>query len=350
MKRALITGITGQDGSYLTELLLSKGYEVHGIIRRSSTFNTGRIDHLYRDPHEQDVRLHLHYGDMADSSALQRVVAAVAPHEIYNLAAQSHVRVSFDAPEYTADVTGVGALRMLEAAKRCAPEARFYQASSSEMFGNSELQQSESTPMRPCSPYAAAKLYAFNVSRNYRDAYSMFVVNGILFNHESERRNETFVSRKITRGVARIAHGRQEHLYLGNLDAWRDWGHAEDYVEAMWRMLQHDEPLDLVIGTGKTFRVRAFVQRALERAGLGDDVERYVRFDARYLRPNELSLLHADPRRAEKTIGWTATTTFCDLVDRMVSHDMLLETHGETWEREVNRRRADQVRASTKSE
>lgn len=322
-KRALITGITGQDGSYLAELLLSKGYEVHGIIRRSSSFNTGRIDHLYRDRHADDVRLLLHYGDLTDASSLETILSKVMPHEVYNLAAQSHVRVSFDMPEYTADVSGLGALRLYEAVRRTSPSTRVYQASTSELYGKVvETPQSETTPFYPRSPYAAAKAFAFHSARNYREAYGLYVCNGILFNHESERRGETFVTRKITRAVGRIKHGLQDKLYLGNLDSKRDWGHASDYVEAMWLMLQQDEPEDFVIGTGETHSVREFLELACELAGV--DADRHVEFDRRYLRPTEVDLLLADPSKARKKLGWKTKVSFPELVRRMVEHDVEL--------------------------
>lgn len=322
-KRALITGVTGQDGSYLAELLLEKGYEVHGIIRRSSSFNTERIDHLYQDRHDDGVRLFLHYGDMTDASSLETIVSKVRPHEVYNLAAQSHVRVSFDMPEYTADVSGVGALRLYEAIRRTSPDTRVYQASTSELFGKViETPQKETTPFYPRSPYAAAKAFAFHAARNYREAYGLYVCNGILFNHESERRGETFVTRKITRAIGRIKHGLQEKLYLGNLDAKRDWGHAADFVEAMWLMLQQDEPEDFVIGTGETHSVREFLELACEVAEL--DPDEHVEFDKRYLRPTEVDLLLADPTKAREKLGWTPKISFPELVKRMVDHDMKL--------------------------
>jgi GDPmannose 4,6-dehydratase len=323
MKRALITGITGQDGSYLTELLLAKGYEVHGIIRRSSSFNTERIDHLYKDPHDRGVRLRLHYGDLNDASSLQSIVAEVQPDEVYNLGAQSHVRVSFDIPEYTAEVTALGALRLLEAVRKMSVRAKFYQASSSELYGKvAEIPQRETTPFHPRSPYAAAKAYAFYAAQNYREAYGMFVCNGILFNHESERRGETFVTRKITRAVGRIKHGLQRELYLGNLDAKRDWGHAEDYVEAMWLMLQEDTPDDYVIGTGETHSVREFLELAFGAAGL--DWQEHVRIDPRYFRPAEVDVLLADPTRAKDKLGWKPKVGFEALVRRMVASDLEL--------------------------
>lgn len=322
-KRALITGVTGQDGSYLAELLLKKGYEVHGIIRRSSSFNTGRIDHLYKDRHAADVKLFLHYGDMADASGLETILGRVKPDEIYNLAAQSHVRVAFDMPEYTADVTGLGALRLFEAVRRNGLETRVYQASTSELFGKVvESPQSETTPFYPRSPYASAKAFAFHSARNYREAYGMFVCNGILFNHESERRGETFVTRKVTRAVGRIKHGLQDKVYLGNLDAKRDWGHASDFVEAMWLMLQQDEPEDFVIGTGETHSVREFVELAFDLAGI--DAKKHLEFDARYLRPTEVDLLLADPSKARAKLGWAPKVSFPELVRRMVEHDIEL--------------------------
>ncbi|MDC0748392.1 GDP-mannose 4,6-dehydratase [Polyangium mundeleinium] len=323
MKRALITGITGQDGSYLAELLLGKGYEVHGIIRRSSSFNTERIDHLYRDPHERGVRLFLHHGDLNDASSLQSILAEVQPDEIYNLGAQSHVRVSFDIPEYTGEVTALGAIRLLEAMRKMRVAARFYQASSSELYGKvAEIPQRETTPFHPRSPYAAAKAYAFYVAQNYREAYGMHVSNGILFNHESERRGETFVTRKITRAVGRIKQGLQRELWLGNLDARRDWGHAEDYVEAMWRMLQQEQADDYVIGMGETHAVREFLELAFRHAGL--DWQEYVRIDPKYFRPAEVDVLLADPTKAREKLGWTPKVTFPELVRRMVDSDVEL--------------------------
>jgi len=322
-KRALITGITGQDGSYLAELLLEKGYEVHGIIRRSSSFNTGRIDHLYKDRHADDVKLYLHYGDLSDASGLETILSVARPDEVYNLAAQSHVRVSFDMPEYTANVTGLGALRLFEAVRRTSPKTRVYQASTSELYGKVlETPQSETTPFYPRSPYAAAKAMAFYAGRNYREAYGMYVCNGILFNHESERRGETFVTRKITRAIGRIKHGLQEKLYLGNLDAKRDWGHAADFVEAMWLMLQQDEPEDFVIGTGETHTVREFLEMACDIAGI--DADKHVEFDKRYLRATEVDLLHADPTKAREKLGWQTKVSFPELVRRMVEHDIEL--------------------------
>jgi GDPmannose 4,6-dehydratase len=323
VKRALITGITGQDGSYLTELLLAKGYEVHGIVRRSSSFNTERIDHIYKDPHESGVRLHLHYGDLNDASSLQSIVAEAKPDEIYNLGAQSHVRVSFDIPEYTGEVTGLGTIRLLESIRKTGVACKFYQASSSELYGKVvETPQRETTPFHPRSPYAAAKAYSFYVAQNYREAYGMFVCNGILFNHESERRGETFVTRKITRAVGRIKHGLQKEVFLGNLDAKRDWGHAADYVEAMWLMLQQDEPDDYVVGTGETHSVREFLELAFDRAGL--PWQEHVKIDPRYFRPAEVDLLLADPTKAKTKLGWKPKVSFQELVHRMVDADLEL--------------------------
>ena len=333
MKTALITGITGQDGSYLAELLLSKGYEVHGIIRRASTFNTHRIDHLYEDPHESDTRLHLHYGDLTDGSQISRVIRTIRPDEIYNLGAQSHVAVSFSQPEYTANVDGLGVTRLLEAVREAEIDMRLYQAGTSEMFGDSPPPQTETTPFRPRSPYAAAKVYAHWLVANYREAYDMFAVNGIMFNHEGERRGETFVTRKITRAVADILAGHQKHLYLGNLDAARDWGYAKDYVEAMWLMLQAEEPEDYVIGTGTARTVRDFCDAAFSLVGL--NWEDFVRIDQSYLRPTEVEFLQADASKARKQLGWEPTTTFTELVGLMLESDLenvglTLETAGET--------------------
>ena len=323
MKRALITGITGQDGSYLAELLLEKGYEVHGVIRRSSSFNTGRIDHLYADPHESSRRLVLHHGDLSDASGLQSIIAEARPDEVYNLGAQSHVRVSFDTPEYTAEVTGLGTVRVLEAVRRSGLPAKVYQASSSELYGKVvETPQRETTPFHPRSPYACAKAYAFYIGQNYREAYGMFVCNGILFNHESPRRGETFVTRKITRAVGRIKHGLQDKLYLGNLDAKRDWGHARDYVEAMWLMLQQPTSDDYVIGTGETHPVSEFLNLAFEMAGL--DATKHVEIDPKYFRPSEVDLLLADPTKANETLGWKPKTPFLELVREMVDNDLEL--------------------------
>lgn len=323
MKKALITGITGQDGSYLAELLLSKGYEVHGIIRRASSFNTARIDHLYTDPHINGVRLFLHYGDIADSTNLIKLLYRIQPDEIYHLAAQSHVRVSFDVPEYTGDVTGLGTIRILEAIRETGLKSRFYQASSSEMFGKvRETPQSERTPFYPRSPYGAAKVYAYWATVNYREAYGMFAANGILFNHESPRRGETFVTRKITRAVARIKANLQDKLYLGNLDAKRDWGYAREYVEAMWLMLQQDEPDDYVIATGETHSVSEFLTEAFSYADL--DWRDYVEIDSKYLRPSEVELLVGDASKARQALGWEPKVTFKDLVRLMVDADMSL--------------------------
>jgi GDPmannose 4,6-dehydratase len=320
-KKALITGITGQDGSYLAELLLDKGYEVHGLVRRSSSFNTHRIDHLYQDMHEDDLRLFLHYGDLNDASSLNRVIEKVAPDEIYNLAAQSHVKVSFDVPEYTGEITGLGTLRLLEAIRETEVPARFYQASSSEMFGLvQEVPQSEKTPFYPRSPYGAAKVYSYWIVTNYREAYGIHASNGILFNHESPRRGETFVTRKITRAVANIKAGFQDKLYLGNLDAKRDWGFAGDYVEAQWRMLQQDEAEDFVIATGETHTVGEFAERAFARVGL--DSKDYVEIDPRYYRPTEVELLIGDASKAKEKLGWEPQISFEGLVDMMVDADV----------------------------
>ena len=320
MKKAFITGITGQDGSYLAELLLAKGYEVHGLIRRASTFNTKRIDHLYEDPHAQDKRLFLHYGDLTDGSRLVTLLASIQPAEVYHLAAQSHVRVSFDEPEYTGDTTGMGTTRLLEAIRMIGLDCRFYQASSSEMFGATPPPQNEDTPFYPRSPYGAAKLYGYWMTRNYREAYDMFAVNGILFNHESPRRGETFVTRKITRAVAAIKLGRQDRLYLGNLDACRDWGYAPEYVEGMWRMLQHDTPADYVIATGTSYSVKDFVARAFDHVGL--DWEQYVDYDARYVRPTEVDSLIGDASKAMTELGWKAQVHVPELVQIMVDADL----------------------------
>ena len=320
MKKAFITGITGQDGSYLAELLLAKGYEVHGLIRRASTFNTKRIDHLYEDPHAQDKRLFLHYGDLTDGSRLVTLLASIQPAEVYHLAAQSHVRVSFDEPEYTGDTTGMGTTRLLEAIRMIGLDCRFYQASSSEMFGATPPPQNEDTPFYPRSPYGAAKLYGYWMTRNYREAYDMFAVNGILFNHESPRRGETFVTRKISRAVAAIKLGRQDRLYLGNLDACRDWGYAPEYVEGMWRMLQHDTPADYVIATGTSYSVKDFVARAFDHVGL--DWEQYVDYDARYVRPTEVDSLIGDASKATTELGWKAQVHVPELVQIMVDADL----------------------------
>ncbi len=320
-KRALITGISGQDGSYLAELLLEKGYEVHGIVRRSSSFDTERIDHLfYQDPHESGTRLFTHYGDLGDALVLTKLLYELQPEEIYNLGAQSHVRVSFDIPEYTFDITAAGTLRLLDAMRESGVEARFYQASSSEMFGAAPSPQSEATPFHPRSPYGVAKVAAFWATVNYREAYEIFAVNGILFNHESPRRGETFVTRKITRAVARIAAGLQDKLYLGNLDAKRDWGYAPDYVEAMWQMLQVDEPEDFVIATGETHSVREAVEIAFGRQGL--DPEDHVEIDPRYYRPSEVDELHGDASKAREKLGWEPKVKFKELVELMVDADV----------------------------
>jgi len=319
-KKALVTGISGQDGSYLAELLLDKGYEVHGIVRRSSSFNTDRIDHLYHDPHEKGVRLFTHYGDLSDPVALTKLLYELQPEEIYHLGAQSHVRVSFDIPEYTFDVTGAGTLRLLEAIRESGVTTRFYQASSSEMYGSAEPPQSEGTPFHPRSPYAVAKVAAYWAAVNYREAYGMFASNGILFNHESERRGETFVTRKITRAVARIKHGLQDKLYLGNLDAQRDWGYAPDYVEAMWKMLQVDEPDDFVVATGESHSVREFLERAFRHAGL--EWEPHVEIDPRYFRPSEVDALLGDATKARDKLGWAPRVGFEELVRIMVDADL----------------------------
>lgn len=324
MKKALISGITGQDGSYLAELLLAKGYEVHGIVRRASTFTTERIDHIYQDPHESHLRLKLHYGDMADGTGLRRILETVEPDEIYNLAAQSHVRVSFDQPEYTADVVGTGALRLLEALRdysdRKGKAVKLYQAGSSEMFGAANPPQNEATAFYPRSPYAVGKVAGYWFGVNYREAYNLFVCNGILFNHESPRRGETFVTRKITRAVGRIKLGLQDKLYLGNLDSRRDWGFAGDYVDCMWRMLQQDEPDDYVVATGKAYSVRDFLEAAFGCAEL--DYKEFVEFDSRYLRPTEVDHLLGDASKAKEKLGWEPTVGFEELVQMMVDHDM----------------------------
>ena len=337
-KRALITGVTGQDGAYLAELLLGKGYEVHGVKRRSSSFNTERVDHLYQDPHERDLRFVLHYGDMTDATNLIRIVQEVQPEEIYNLAAQSHVQVSFETAEYTANADALGTLRLLEALRILGLErsCRFYQASTSELYGDAPAPQDEDTPFRPRSPYAAAKLYGYWITRNYRDAYGIHASNGILFNHEGPTRGETFVTRKISRAVAAIEQGKQDCLYLGNLDALRDWGHARDYVEGMWRILQQEAPDDYVLATGESHSVREFVELAFGEIGVeiewqGEGVEETgidaasgqtrVRIDPRYFRPTEVDALRGDPSKAERVLGWTATTSFEELVREMVNAD-----------------------------
>jgi GDPmannose 4,6-dehydratase len=319
-KRALITGITGQDGSYLAELLISKGYEVHGLIRRSSTFNTERIDHIYVDPHDPKAKLFLHYGDITDSGQLTNLIYNVQPDEIYHLAAQSHVRVSFDMPEFTGDVTAIGTTRMLEAIRRSGIKTKFYQASSSEMFGDAPALQNEETAFRPRSPYAAAKVYAYWMVRNYREGYGMFAVNGILFNHESPRRGETFVTRKVTRALPRIKFGLQDKLFLGNLEAKRDWGYAPDYVEAMWLMLQQDDPDDYVIATGETHSVKEFLEEAFDYMEL--DWRSYVETDPRYLRPLEVEFLQGDASKAKRRLKWESKVRFKELVRIMVDADV----------------------------
>jgi len=346
MKKALITGITGQDGSYLAELLLAQGYEVHGLIRRASTFNTQRIDHVYRDPHGngEKVDFYLHYGDVASTGNLVELIYNVRPDEVYHLAAQSHVRVSFDLPEYTGDITGLGTMRILEAIRKSGIQARFYQASSSEMFGCAPPPQNETTAFEPQSPYAAAKVYAYWVTRNYREAYDLFACNGILFNHESPRRGETFVTRKITRALAAIRAGRQKKLYLGNLDAKRDWGYAPDYVAAMWKMMQQEKAEDFVIGTGESHSIREFLTEAF--GYLNMDWQEFVEIDPRYFRPTEVDYLLADPSRARTVLGWEPRVYFKDLVRIMVDADLeliglespgegrrILETHHGKWHR-----------------
>jgi len=328
MKRALITGITGQDGSYLAELLLSKGYEVHGLIRRASTFNTERIDHLYKDFHDPNARVYLHYGDLSVSGQLTDLLSEVQPDEIYNLGAQSHVRVSFDMPEYTGDITGLGTLRLLEAIRKTAIKTKFYQASSSEMFGAAPPPQSEQTPFQPQSPYAAAKVYAFYVVKNYRDAYKLFACNGILFNHESPRRGETFVTRKVTRAATRIILGLQQKLYLGNTKAKRDWGYAGDYVEAMWLMLQQDNPDDYVIALGETHSVSEFVEKVFQKLDL--DYREYVEVDPRYFRPTEVDVLLGDSSKARKNLNWQPKVSFEKLIDMMIQADMDLAAREKT--------------------
>jgi len=348
MKKVLITGITGQDGSYLTEFLLSKGYEIHGIIRRSSTFNTHRIDHLYVDPHNPNARLFLHYGDLSDPGLLTEIIYNIQPDEIYNLGAQSHVRVSFDLPEYTGDITGLGVTRLLEAIRRSKIKTKFYQASSSEIFGNAPAPQNEMTPFYPRSPYAIAKLYAYWMTVNYREAYNLFACNGILFNHESPRRGETFVTRKITRGLAHILAGKEKKIYLGNIYAKRDWGFAPEYVEAMWKILQLEKPEDFVIGTGEAHSVKEFVENAFNYAGIeiawkGDGIEKkgivkskkrnidtlrendvVIEIDPRYFRPTEVDFLLADIKKAKKILEWQPRVTFSELIKIMVDYDMKL--------------------------
>ncbi len=326
MKKALITGITGQDGSYLADLLLAKGYEVHGIIRRASTFNTSRIDHLYQDPHVNGVNLHLHYGDLADSVNLVKLIYNLKPDEIYHLGAQSHVRVSFDIPEYTGDVTGLGTVRILEAMREAGVNSRFYQASSSEMFGKvQEVPQTETTPFWPRSPYGAAKMYAYWITVNYRESYGMHATNGILFNHESPRRGETFVTRKITRAVAAIKLGQQKELYLGNLDAKRDWGYAPEYVEAMWMMLQADVGDDYVVATNETHSIREFLEVAFGHVNL--DWQEFVKYDAKYERPAEVELLIGDPAKAKRQLGWEPKVKFAELAKIMVDADLATLQH-----------------------
>ena len=345
MQKALITGITGQDGSYLAELLLSKGYEVHGVIRRASTFNTRRIDHIYRDPHNgEKVNLYLHYGDMASSGNLIELIYNIQPDVIYNMAAQSHVRVSFDLPEYTGDVTGLGTIRILEAVRKSGLKSQFYQASSSEMFGSAKPPQSETTPFQPRSPYAAAKVYSYWVTKNYRQGYDLFASNGILFNHESPRRGETFVTRKITRALAAIRAGKQEFLYLGNLEAKRDWGYAPDYIAAIWKMMEREKAEDYVIGTGEAHSVKEFLDEAF--GYLDMDWKEYVRIDPRYFRPTEVDYLLADPQKAMRELNWEPRVYFRDLVRIMVDADLefvnqespgegkkLLEKHHGKWHR-----------------
>ena len=319
MKKALITGITGQDGSYLAELLLNKGYEVHGIIRRASTFNTNRIDHIYKDEHITDNRLFLHYGDLSDAGKLTDLIYNIKPQEIYNLGAQSHVKVSFEIPEYTGEIVALGAIRLLEAIRRSGIKTKFYQASSSEMFGSAPPPQNEKTPFYPRSPYAAAKVYAYWIVVNYKESYNMFASNGILFNHESPRRGETFVTRKVTRGIARIKKGLDDKLYLGNLDAKRDWGFAPEYVECMWLMLQQDEPGECVIGTGKSHSVREFVIEAFAYADM--DWKEYIEIDPKYFRPAEVDFLLADSKKAKQNLGWSPKISFKELVKIMVDYD-----------------------------
>ncbi|MDY0302381.1 MAG: GDP-mannose 4,6-dehydratase [Candidatus Moranbacteria bacterium] len=341
MKKALVTGITGQDGSYLAELLLEKGYEVHGIIRRSSSFNTGRIDHLYKDPHINGVKMFLHYGDLSDSSSISRLIEKIKPDEIYNLAAQSHVKVSFDNPEYTADVTGLGTVRILDAIKDSGIKTKFYQASTSELYGLvQETPQKETTPFYPRSPYGCAKLYSYWITINYRESYGIYACNGILFNHESPRRGETFVTRKITRGLARILAGKDDCLYLGNLDSKRDWGYAKDYVEGMWLMLQQEKPEDFVLATGETHSVREFIEEACKVAGIDliwkgkkekeigidkNTKKTIIKIDPRYYRPAEVDLLLGDPTKAKKMLKWKPKTKFKELVKLMMKADMKKE-------------------------
>lgn len=320
IKKAFITGITGQDGSYLAELLLFKGYKVHGLIRRSSTFNTSRIDSIFLDPHDPNARLFLHYGDLSDSEQIANIMYNIRPNEVYHLGAQSHVRVSFDTPEYTSNVTALGTTRLLEAIRRCTYPIKFYQASSSEMFGAANPPQGENTQFHPRSPYACSKVYAYWMTRNYREGYNLFASNGILFNHESPRRGETFVTRKITRSIARILAGKEKILYLGNLDAKRDWGFAPEYVECMWRILQQEKADDFVIGTGETHSVREFLNEAFTYAGL--DIEKHVRIDPKYFRPTEVEVLIADPTKSKEILRWEPVIKFKDLVKIMVDADM----------------------------
>ena len=322
MKKAFITGITGQDGSYLAEFLLDKGYEVHGLMRRASTFNTDRIDHLYRDFHDPNTRLFLHYGDLSVSGQMMDLLSSIHPDEIYHLGAQSHVRVSFDMPEYTGDVTGLGTLRILESIRKTGIRTKFYQASSSEMFGAAPPPQSEQTPFQPRSPYAAAKVYAYHIVQNYRDAYNIYATNGILFNHESPRRGETFVTRKITRAATQIKMGLRDKLYLGNLEAKRDWGFSGDFVEAMWLMLQQEKPDDYVIATGETHSVREFTEKVFQKLDL--DYSRYVAIDPRYFRPTEVDILLGDPSKAQKALNWQPKVSFDQLIDMMIAADLEL--------------------------
>jgi GDPmannose 4,6-dehydratase len=323
MKKALITGITGQDGSYLADFLLYKGYEVHGIVRRSSCFNRDRIEHIYKDPHQEKTHFFLHYGDLADSERLTDIIYNIKPDEIYHLAAQSHVRVSFDLPEYTGNVTGLGTTRILESIRRSGIKTRFYQASSSEMFGAAPAPQNEKTPFMPRSPYSAAKVYSYWMVKNYRDGYNLFAANGILFNHESPRRGENFVTRKITIGLSKIKAGLTNKLYLGNLESKRDWGFAPEYVKAMWTMLQHEKPDDFVIGTGETHSIKEFLEEAF--GSLNMDWKKYVEIDSRYFRPTEVEYLQADYSKAKKEIGWTPRITFKDLVKVMVDYDLKIQ-------------------------
>lgn len=326
--KALITGITGQDGSYLAELLLERGYEVHGLIRRSSTFNTDRIDHIYQDPHVPGIKLHLHYGDLSVSGQMADLIYNIQPDEIYHLGAQSHVRVSFDMPEYTGDVTGLGTVRLLEAIRKTGVKTKFYQASSSEMFGSAPAPQNEQTPFEPRSPYAAAKVYAYWLVKNYREGYNLFASNGILFNHESPRRGETFVTRKITRAATRIKLGLQDKLYLGNLEAKRDWGFAGDFVEAMWLILQQDKPDDYVIATGKNHSVREFTEKVFQKLEL--DYQEYVAIDQRYFRPTEVDVLLGDSTKAQKELGWKPKVSFDQLIDMMIEADLELANKEKT--------------------